>query len=198
MAVAVSGGSVYLGGMTGGTDGLLARYSAAGEAVWTKQIGTSESDEVWALAADPSGGVYLTGYTAGDFARTLIGDKDIVVARADADGVLTWRDQFGTTGNDKGAAIAVDTGGSLYVGGFTDGALETPLGRFDGVLAKYSPDHARGWTRQFGTADDDAADAYAEANLYLSTTADGVQLSGLTATDVFRTGFTADGTNKHP
>ncbi|MFF0264361.1 alpha/beta hydrolase-fold protein [Kribbella sp. NPDC004536] len=202
MALAVSGGSVYLGGMTagssGGIDGLLARYSTAGDAVWTKQIGTAEADEVWGLAADPAGGVYLTGYTAGDFARTLIGDKDIVVARADADGVLTWRDQFGTSGNDKGAAIAVDGGGSVYVGGFTDGALETPLGKFDGVLAKYSPDHARTWTRQFGTADDDAADAYAEANLYLTTTADGSQLSGLTGTDVFRTSFTADGTNQHP
>ncbi|WP_307863186.1 SBBP repeat-containing protein [Kribbella aluminosa] len=206
MAVAVSDGSVYVGGMTGGSfgtsaggvDGFLARYSTAGDAVWTKQFGTSESDEVWGLAADPAGGVYLTGYTAGDFARTSIGDKDIVVARADADGVLTWRDQFGTSGNDKGAAIAVDAGGSVYVGGFTDGALETPLGKFDGVLAKYSPDHTPTWTRQFGTANDDAADAYAEANLYLTTTADGTQLSGLTGTDVFRTSFTSDGINRHP
>jgi hypothetical protein len=142
--------------------------------------------------------VYLTGYTAGDFARALIGDKDILVARADADGVLTWRDQFGTTGNDKAAAVAVDAGGAVYVGGFTDGSLETPLGKFDGVLTKYSPDHARSWTRQFGTADDDAADAYAEANLYLTTTFAGTQLTGLTGTDVFRTAFSTDGVNKRP
>lgn len=206
MAAAVSGDSVYLGGMTGGSldtsaggvDGFLARYSTAGDAMWTKQFGTPESDEVWGLAADPTGGVYLTGYTAGGFAGTLIGDKDILIARADADGVLTWRDQFGTTGNDKGAAVATDAAGSLYVGGFTDGALETPLGKFDGVLTKYSPDHTRSWTRQFGTADDDAADAYAEANLYLTTTSGGTQLSGLTGADVFRTSFTADGTNGHP
>ncbi len=206
MSVAVSGGAVYLAGMTagelgtsaGGIDGFLARYSAGGDPVWTKQFGTSASDEVWGVAPDPLGGVYLTGYTAGDFARTLIGDKDILVARADADGVLTWRDQFGTTGNDKGAAVAVDASGAVYVGGFTDGSLETPLGKFDGVLTKYSPDHARSWTRQFGTADDDAADAYAEANLYLTTTSVGTQLSGLTATDVFRTTFTTDGANNLP
>ncbi|TCC10137.1 alpha/beta hydrolase-fold protein [Kribbella soli] len=206
MSVAVSGGAVYLAGMTagelgtsaGGIDGFLARYSPNGDPVWTKQVGTAASDEVWGVAPDPAGGVYLTGYTAGDFAGTLSGDKDILVARADADGVLTWRDQFGTTGNDKAAAVAVDASGAVYVGGFTDGSLETPLGKFDGVLTKYSPDHARSWTRQFGTADDDAADAYAEANLYLTTTSVGTQLSGLTATDVFRTTFTTDGANKLP
>ncbi|MEV0789179.1 alpha/beta hydrolase-fold protein [Kribbella sp. NPDC050459] len=206
MAVAVSGGAVYLAGMTagelgtsaGGIDGFLARYSAGGDAVWTKQFGTAASDEVWGMAADPVGGVYLAGYTAGDFAGTLNGDKDILVARADADGVMTWRDQFGTTGNDKAAAIAVDPGGAVHVGGFTDGSLVAPLGKFDGVLAKYAPDRTRTWTRQFGTADDDAADAYAEANLYLTTTSAGTQLTGLTGTDVFRTAFTADGTNKLP
>jgi len=206
MAVAVSGGAVYLAGMTagelgtsaGGIDGFLARYSAGGDAVWTKQFGTPASDEVWGMAADPAGGVDLAGYTAGDFAGTLNGDKDILVARADADGVLTWRDQFGTTGNDKAAAIAVDPGGAVHVGGFTDGSLVAPLGKFDGVLAKYAPDRTRTWTRQFGTADDDAADAYAEANLYLTTTSAGTQLTGLTGTDVFRTAFTADGTNKLP
>ncbi|MEU8225335.1 alpha/beta hydrolase-fold protein [Kribbella sp. NPDC048915] len=203
MAIAVSGGAVYLAGMTagsssGGIDGFLARYSSDGDAVWTKEFGTSASDEVWSLAADPSGGVYLAGYTAGGFAGPLAGDKDILVARADADGVLTWRDQFGTTGNDKGAAVAVDPSGAVYVGGFTDGSLVSPLGKFDGVLAKYAPDHTRVWTRQFGTADDDAADAFAEANLFLATTSGGTQLTGLTGTDAFRTAFTADGVNALP
>ncbi|MFI5697240.1 alpha/beta hydrolase-fold protein [Kribbella sp. NPDC051586] len=206
MAVAVSGGSVYLAGMTagalgtsvGGLDGFLARYTTDGDPVWVRQFGTSASDEVWALAPDPNGGVYLAGYTAGDFAGTLSGDKDLLIARADSDGTLTWRDQLGTPTNDKAAALAVDAAGNLYVAGFTDGALETPLGKFDGVLAKYSPDHTRTWTRQFGTADDDAADPFAEANLYLTVTPTGTQLSGLTGTDVFRTAFTSDGVNKLP
>jgi hypothetical protein len=134
------------------------------------QFGTPESDEAWGPAADPSGGVYLTGYTAGDFSGTLAGDKDILVARVDGSGVLTWRDQFGTPGNDKSAALAVDAANNLYVAGFTDRPLETPLDKFDAVLTKYSPDHTRTWSRQFGTPNDDAADPFAEANLYLTTT----------------------------
>ncbi|WP_329002587.1 alpha/beta hydrolase-fold protein [Kribbella sp. NBC_00709] len=206
MAVAVSDGSVYLAGMTagalgtsaGGVDGFLARYSPDGDPLWVKQLGTPASDEVWALAADPSGGVYLAGYTAGDFAGTLTGDKDFLIARADSDGTLTWRDQLGTPTNDKAAAVAVDAAGNLYVAGFTDGALETSLGKFDGVLTKYSPTHTRVWTRQYGTADDDTADPFAEANLYLCVTPTGTQLSGLTGTDVFRTAFTSDGANSLP
>ncbi|MGW6280646.1 alpha/beta hydrolase-fold protein [Kribbella sp. NPDC055071] len=203
MAIAVSDGAVYLAGMTagalgtsaGGIDGFVARYSTAGEPAWVRQFGTAASDEVWGLAGDPAGGVYLTGYTAGDFSGSLIGDKDFIVARADADGVLTWRDQFGTTGNDKGAAVAVDPAGNVYVGGFTDGALGTPLGKFDAVLTKYAGDHTRVWTRQFGTADDDAADPFAEANLYLTATPTRAHLSGLTGTDVFHTTFGPTGEN---
>ena len=198
MAIAISGGAVYVAGMTagslgtsaGGIDGFVARYSSSGEPVWVKQFGTTESDEAWGLAADPAGGVYLTGYTAGDFSGSLAGDKDFLVARVDGDGVLTWRDQFGTSGNDKGSAVAVDDSGNLFVAGFTDGALETPVGKFDAVLTKYSADHARTWTRQFGTADDDAADPFAEANLYLTTTPARIHLSGLTNTDLFHTTFT--------
>ncbi|MEV5964216.1 alpha/beta hydrolase-fold protein [Kribbella sp. NPDC051952] len=206
MAVAVSGGSVYAAGMTGGAlgtsaggvDGFVTRYSSAGEAIWMKQFGTAASDEVWGLASDPAGGVYLTGYTAGDFSGVLAGDKDFIVARVDADGALTWRDQFGTPGNDKGAAVAVDPSGNVYVGGFTDGAMGTPLGKFDAVLAKYSPDQVRVWTRQFGTADDDAADPFAEANLYLAASPDRTHVSGLTNTDVFHTTFTPTGDNEAP
>lgn len=206
MAITVSGGAVYAAGMTagglgtsaGGVDGFITRYSPSGEPVWIKQFGTPASDEVWGLSGDPSGGVYLTGYTAGDFSGTLAGDKDFIVARADADGVLTWRDQFGTPGNDKGAAVAVDASGNLYVAGFTDGALETPLGKFDAVLTKYTADHVRVWTRQFGTSDDDAADPFAEANVYLSATASRTHVSGLTNTDVFHTTFTPTGENLTP
>ncbi|GAB2671924.1 alpha/beta hydrolase-fold protein [Kribbella swartbergensis] len=206
MTVAVSGGSVYIAGMTGGAlgtpaggvDGFVTRYSVDGDAAWLKQFGTSETDEVWGLAADPAGGVHLTGYTAGSFSGALVGDKDFIVARVDDDGVLTWRDQFGTTGNDKGAAVAADESGNLYVAGFTDGALETSIGKFDGVLAKYSADRTRSWVRQFGTAEDDAADPFAEANVYVTTTPTGTQVSGLTNTDVFRTAFSADGANTLP
>lgn len=67
--------------------------------------------------------------------------------------------------------------------GFSDGSLEASVGKFDAVLIKYAPGGVREWTRQFGTTEDDGADAFAEANLYLATHADTVFVSGLTLGD---------------
>jgi hypothetical protein len=167
----------------GGIDGFLTRFDSAGNNIWLKQFGTPESDEAWALAVDADGNIYLTGYTAGSFSGQLAGDKDIIVARVDPDGVITWRDQFGTTGNDKGAGISLDESGSLFVAGFTDGPLETSLGKFDAVLAKYAPNQAKAWTRQFGTTEDDGADSFAEANLFSAAHDGTAYVSGLTAGD---------------
>ena len=65
-----------------------------------------------------------------------------------------------------------------------DGKLAGSVGKFDVVLLKYAPDTSLEWTRQFGTVEDDGADAFAEANLYLATHGGKVYVSGLTLGDV--------------
>ena len=68
MAVATGGGGVYVGGMVtgslgtplpgttpGGLDGFLARFTTAGAASWTKQVGTTADEQIWGVAADASG-----------------------------------------------------------------------------------------------------------------------------------------------
>lgn len=190
--VAATGDGVRLGGMTSGAmgtaagalDGWVARYDAAGTRVWLEQFGTAGNEEVWGLTADSSGNTYVAAYSAGSFAGPLAGDKDLVAARFDPAGALTWKDQLGTELNDKGAAIGLDDAGNLYVAGFTDGDLATNVGKFDAVLVKYAPDTSRAWVRQFGTVEDDGADAFAEANLYLDTFGESVYVSGLTLGDV--------------
>jgi hypothetical protein len=195
-----------LGTPAGGTDGFLARYSTDGTQAWLTQLGTSGPEEVWGLAADAAGNPYVVGYSGGDFARPLAGDKDIVVARYDATGARTWADQLGTTTNDKGAAIAIDGAGNLFAAGFTDGDIGTNLGGWDGVLVRYALDGTRVWTRQFGTTQDDGADIFAEANLYLAARGGAAYVSGLTlgepqgaapygSGDVFLATFDAEGAN---
>ncbi|MDX6283125.1 MAG: hypothetical protein QOH03_4196 [Kribbellaceae bacterium] len=188
MALAVSGDGVYLAGMTagalgspvGGVDGFVARFDRDGNRVWVKQLGTEQADEFWAMTADGAGGVLLTGYTAGSFAGDLVGDKDLIVAQVDAAGAVVWKDQVGSTGNDKGAAIARDETG-FVVAGFTDGALGVAVGKFDAVLLRYKADKTRGPVEQFGTTEDDGADAFAEANLFVAARGGTVYVSGLTS-----------------
>ena len=195
-----------LGTSAGALDGWVARYDAAGNRAWLQQFGTAANEEVWGLTADAAGNTYVAAYSAGDFDGPLAGDKDLVAARFDAAGTLTWKDQLGTDLNDKSAAVGLDGAGNLYVAGFSDGDLEGSVGKFDAVLVKYAPDTTREWVRQFGTTEDDGADAFAEANLYLATRGSSIYVSGLTLGDVdgqaqlglgdvFLARFDASGTN---
>ena len=193
MAVAANGGALYIAGMTGGVvgtaaagstlgglDGFLARFDSSGARTWTEQLGTAADEQLWGVAADTSGNAYVTGYSAGNLFGELAGDKDIVVAKFDPTGALTVHDQLGTIGNDKGASVALDGTGNVYVSGFSDGNLETNIGKFDAVLVRYGPDLTRAWARQFGTTEDDGADAFAEGNVFLGTRGGTIYVSGLT------------------
>jgi enterochelin esterase-like enzyme len=218
-AVATGGGAVYVAGMAtgtigtplpgqtpGGLDGFLARYTTAGAATWTKQVGTTADEQVWGVAADAAGNATVAGYTSGDLFGTQQGDKDIVVATFDPTGAVTASDQLGTIGNDKGAFVALDGTGTTYVSGFSDGNLETNIGNFDAVLVKYGPGLTRQWARQFGTTESDGADAFAEGNVFLATKGTTIWASGFTMGstltqaqagngDVFLTSFDDQGTN---
>jgi hypothetical protein len=219
MAVAAGGGDVYVAGMTsgaigtalpgttpGGVDGFLARFDPSGTMVWTRQVGTAADDQLWGVVADSSGNATVAGYSAGSLFANLAGDKDIVVARFDSTGAATLHDQLGTIGNDKGASVALDGSGNTYVSGFSDGNLETNIGKFDAVLLKYGTGLTREWVRQFGTSEDDGADAFAEGNVFLAPRGTTIWASGFTmgstATqtqagngDVFLASFDADGVN---
>src|SRR3989338_2968921 len=67
---------------------------------------------------------------------------------------LQWLRQFGSAGPAFDQAQAVDSDGSLYVAGHTDGTFpgEAAAGGFDAFVRKHDPDGALLWTRQFGTS----------------------------------------------
>jgi len=71
----------------------------------------------------------------------------------------TWEgvQQFGTEGNDRGEAIALDSLCNIHVAGTTNGALtsDANFGDYDAFLASLDRSGARYQTRQFGTAGHD-------------------------------------------
>jgi enterochelin esterase-like enzyme len=183
-------GTLYVAGMTGSTleagaaqgglDAFLAAFSADGDALWTRQFGTTGWDETTGATVMADGTIAVVGFTAGDLGGALVGDKDLFVAWFASDGTLLAADQVGTPLNDKGAAIAVTDDGGVLAVGFSDGRLTESSGGFDVVLVKYDAAFNRVWAQQFGSSDADGADEWAEGNLYLAVNGETFIVSGLT------------------
>jgi hypothetical protein len=89
-AVSADGmGNVYISGYTsgdlvgpnaGGSDAFVAKYDAAGTLLWTRQLGTSDSDDSYDVWADTLGNVYISGATGGSLGGPNAGGGDAWVA----------------------------------------------------------------------------------------------------------------------
>jgi hypothetical protein len=159
------GGGLYVGGSTsrdlggpnaGFSDAWLARYDGAGNQVWIRQLGSSDTDWVIAAAPHSSGGCLVSGVTWGDLGGPNAGSLDVWLARYDSTGNQLWIRQLGTSAYDEAYAAATDGSGGTYVSGRTDGSLGgSNAGGFDAWLARYDSAGNRLWVRQLGTSKDD-------------------------------------------
>ncbi len=159
-------GNIYVTGFTAGAldgpnagdrDAFLAKYSAAGDATWVRQLGTAALDQAVGVATDPEGNVLIAGFTEGDL-DGLSGGRDLFAAKYTSNGDRVWVRQLGTAGQDAANDARTDAAGNLYIAGNTDGALDgTNAGRADALLVKYSSNGALVEVRQFGTTENDDA-----------------------------------------
>jgi cysteine-rich repeat protein len=126
---------------------------------WTRQFGSSVSDNGQAVALDSSGNAYVLGYTDGTFSgqSSAGGTFDAFVVKYDASGANLWTKQFGTAAIDYGESAAVDSIGNLYVSGTTYGTFagEIRAGNEDSFVGKFDGSGTLLWARQLGTADFD-------------------------------------------
>lgn len=174
-AVAADGnGSVYVAGLTqnsldgahaGKGDLIIVKYDADGNRQWTRQRGSSETEEAYAIALDTQGFVYVTGSTMGGLdgnqngGGTDVLPADLFVVKYQSDGIYEWTRQFGSDRPDNAYGIAIDAGDNIYVTGGTRGELDgniNPIGDYQGFLIKYSSAGDRQWSRQFGGTQMDA------------------------------------------
>lgn len=95
-----------------------------------------------------------------------------------------WTIPFGTSGYDRGNAIASDSNGNIYVTGYTSASLDgnSFAGYTDIFLIKYNSNGIRQWTKEFGTSNWDIATGIAidqSDNIYITGNTGG-SLDGVT------------------
>lgn len=171
---AAANGSYYVAGHTvttfpgqlsfGGWDVLVRQYDGGGNVIWTRQIGSNNTDWAYGVAADASGSVYVTGQACGTFSgQAALGNCDAFLAKLNASGTMVWVRQFGTSGSDIGYAVAVDASGNPVVAGTTQGAFPSfsNSGATDVFVRKYDPNGNVIFTDQVGSTGSDEGRAVA-------------------------------------
>ena len=151
---------------SGARDVFVARFTARGEARWSRGVGGSNDDHGGPVAIDAAGNTYLGGAFVGNarfgsLALTAAGSEDAFVVSHDADGEFRWAIGFGgditTTpyASDSVSALVIDPVRQvLYVGGyfagtvdFGGGPITTSSSGFDAYVAAFALDGAHLWSR---------------------------------------------------
>lgn len=143
-----------------------------------------------AVAVDVNGNIFVTGSTDGllDCIKSA-GGEDIFLTKMSVAGTVLWTRQWGTEADDAGLSVAVDAAGDIYVIGSTRGVLDgdSSAGNDDVFITKWTGEGAKLWTRQWGTAGSDKANA-------VTVNADGdIILTGVTDGDIFLAKWSAEG-----
>lgn len=178
-------GNVYLAGTTNSTagiatagafqttkasssrDGFLAKFRGNGLLHWSTYYGGTGNEDVSAVTIDPYGFVYFGGHTtssagvatSGSYQSVYAGGTDCFMAKFDSLGQRSWASYFGGTDAEELAALATDSAGNLYIGGFTQSTTGIATnnshqqmlgGNSDGFLAKLSAAGQLTWASYLG------------------------------------------------
>ena len=155
LAVDSKGAAVVAGQITGklgtaisagGKDSLIVKLNAAGEEVFARQAGSALDDGATAITIGPDDAIYVGGQVKGKMAGAAgsIGGTDAYVIKYDPKGARIYTRQFGTTGEDRVAAMTIDDAGDLVVA-TTEGG--------QGVVRKFSTADATSpeiWSQTLG------------------------------------------------
>jgi hypothetical protein len=139
-------------------DGFVAKYASDGTKLWTKLMGNTGIEEIYAMTADVDGSIYVAGDTTstsldGHYNADQTGTSDGFVAKYASDGTKQWTILIGNTENERINAITIGVDESIYITGFTrstslDG--ETNPNVISAFLAKYTKDGEWTYTKLIG------------------------------------------------
>ncbi len=114
----------------GGEDVFVTKMNANYQIVYSTYLGGSDFEDQEAIAVDPQGNAYITGYTrSSNFpvsnpfpnGGALQGTRDAFVTKLNASGQLVYSTYLGGSNLDSGKDVTLDPQGNVYVIGSTSG-----------------------------------------------------------------------------
>jgi hypothetical protein len=144
----------------GSADAFVAKYSAAGELLWSEQLGAAGYDAADAVSVDESGNVYVAGQLGG----TRVGGPGVIipgepfVAKLSPDGELLWEQRLADAAVGAVTSVSTDVDGQVFAAGYTTGAVQGDnQGLYDTFVVGLSSAGERLGALQLGVAEKDQA-----------------------------------------
>ena len=153
----------------GAADIFVQKMDGSGNFLWARGFGGIGEDNGACVNIDASGNIYTTGIFSGttDFdpstgVSNLIsnGSYDVFLQKMDGSGNFLWARSFGSTTNDYGTAIAIDSADNVYTTGRFTGTTDfdpspntlnlTPTGNTDVYVHKLTASGNFLWVKTFG------------------------------------------------
>ncbi len=150
----------------------VAKLDPAGNHIWSKRFGDTNSVYARSVATDAAGNVVITGHFDGAFdfgggPLTSAGGSDVFVAKFDPAGNHLWSKRFGDPTSQGGYSVATDAAGNVVVMGNFFGTIDlgsgllTSAGSSDVFVAKFDPAGNPVWSQRFGGANDQSGESVA-------------------------------------
>jgi hypothetical protein len=167
-------GSVTLGTTTlvsaGNNDIFTAKLNSTGVFQWAVSAGGTSVDEGFAIAVDPIGNVYVTGYFSGtaNFSglSAVAAFYDAFLVKYNTSGVPQWVRKGGGPSTDYGRGVSISPNGNIFWVGDIYGASAnfdaiavTGNGAYDAFISMYDTNGNVLWVRTGGQNLNDRAQA---------------------------------------
>jgi uncharacterized delta-60 repeat protein len=148
--VAGDDGYIYVTGSSAGvsssmwTDFATIKYSSEGDTIWTRRLGDGGmgNDRATAIAIDPYGFVYVTGYVEADVSQRY----NYATVKYKPNGDTSWVRVYNGSGSDedRAYAIAVDQERNVYITGASWGNFYD-----DFATIKYDSNGVQKWVSRY-------------------------------------------------